>query len=134
MNRKSFRVFVVGTVSTAVAAACLSQLQAEDPKQDQTPEIVKAAQDALKATEAEYAAERAKVEDVYTWSRRVMEEELKHGTNPNAAGDHVHRMQKVAQKAEALYRKGSAGGSATKFHATRYYHLKARMEGKVPNA
>ncbi len=57
-----------------------------------------------------------------------MKLEKAHGTNKKAALDHVKRMQMLSQRAEALFKQGAKGGSENEFHATRYYHLKAKAD------
>jgi hypothetical protein len=135
MNRKPLSLLLVGAGAAAFVMVCLSHMQAEDPKPAQEKlGLVQAAEGALRATQAEYQSGQASAEDVYTWSRRLMEEELKHGTNQNAARDHVTRMRHLAEQAEALFKQGARGGSERKFQATLYYHLKAQAEALMPVA
>ena len=133
MNRRPFSLVLVGAISASLAMVCLPRLQAEDPKPEQEkPEILEAAKAALMATQAEYQFGQADVEDIYAWSRRLMEEEIKHGANKKAALEHVIRMRNLSQRAEALFKHGAKGGTERKYQATRYYHLKAKADAVEP--
>jgi hypothetical protein len=127
MGRKRFDVAVI--VSALLGIVCISQLQADDPKatDDIPAEMVKAANSALRATMAQYEFQQSSAEDVYQWSRRLMEAEIADGKNKNdAALDHLKRMRQMYQKAEALFKAGAKGGTENRFHATHYYFLEAQ--------
>jgi hypothetical protein len=40
-------------------------------------------------------------------------------------------MHQLRQKADALFKAGAKGGTEREFHATRYYHLKAKADAEV---
>jgi hypothetical protein len=127
------RINLAAVVSLSMGMVCLSHLRADDPEENQdVPEIVKEAEMAFKCTQAEHQFQQRSVEDLYQWSRRLMEAERASGTNKNAALDHVTRMRQLHEKIEALFKHGVKGGSETDFHATRYYLLEAQAEAVKP--
>jgi enoyl reductase-like protein len=114
-------------VSILLGTVCISQLQSDDTKERQEiPDIVKAADRALKATMSEHTFGRASSEEFYQWSRRLMEAEEKHNSNKRAAMDHVDRMLQLHARAKARLDKGTGGGSQRDFYATEYYLLEAQ--------
>ncbi len=92
-----------------------------------------AAQSAYQATYATYLADRAEVEGIYRWSRRVKEAELAAGKG-KAAEDHLQRMQQLHQRVAALFKAGAAGASAIDLHATEYYVAKAKLAAENAKA
>jgi hypothetical protein len=127
MSSKRFNLAAV--VSLSLGMVCLSRLQADDPAENEdVPEIVNAAQEAFKSAQAEHGFQQANVEDLYQWSRRLMEAEQASGKNKKAVLDHVTRMRDLHARTEALFKTGAKGGSAFRYHATRYYLLEAEAE------
>jgi Skp family chaperone for outer membrane proteins len=127
MRNARFCAAVAGSALVLLAMACFSQGDEPQANQD-IPEIVKEAEFALRSTDAAYNAGQATVEDMYRWSRRLMEAELANGSNKKAALDHVSRMRDLNTKVEALFKIGAKGGAENHLHATRYYLLEAQTE------
>ncbi len=68
---------------------------------------------------------QAGVEDIYLWSRRLMEAEEQDGAGNAAVADHVERMRNLHKKVAALRQTGTKGGSERDFYATAYYLVEA---------
>jgi hypothetical protein len=121
----SSRLFWASTGVLFIVFTCafVAQLQADaadDPTQNE--ELVEAATAAYQCTQAEYNVNRATVEDVYQWSRRIMKAE----NSRDAAAAHVGRMRELHERVSALHQAGAAGGSAQDYESTRFYLLEAR--------
>jgi hypothetical protein len=126
MKRNRFKLPAIALVLLGMVS--LSQLQAEDDPQtnQNVPETVDAAKSAFETIAADYALGQASVEDMYQWSRRLMEAELAGGTNKKAVLDHVARMRTLFEKVAGLHKIQVKGGSAREFQSTRYYLLAAQ--------
>jgi hypothetical protein len=104
----------------------VSQSRAEK-EQERKPrsKLAEAAAAALIATQAQKEFQQATVDDVYQWSRRLMEAEQQDSEGEAAIKRHLIRMRRLYEKTEALFKKGARGGAANHFHATKYYFLEA---------
>ena len=109
-----------------IACASLLFIATSNADEVTKPEsdLAEAAERALKATEAEFGAGRADVEDRYQWSRRLMEAKLASG-DVAAREDHLERMRELHRQTEARFKAGAVGGSAQAYAATTYYVLEA---------
>jgi hypothetical protein len=70
------------------------KINADEPSmEDNRAELVTAAKEAYEANESNFKQNKVVLDDVYVWSRRLMEAEKLQGTNSNAAADHTKRMR-----------------------------------------
>jgi hypothetical protein len=123
--------FAIAILGICGVWSCASRLRAEADKPGRPKSnLAQAADAALKATEAQYAFQQASVEDVYLWSRRLMEAEMQEGAGNKAIADHVARMQNLHAKVAALFKAGVVGGSEDRFYATAYYLEEAKLMQK----
>ena len=97
----------------------------QDRKPHNAPEMVETAKSALRSTMAAQLAGRATIEDIYQWSRRLMNAEQLAGI-ASASADHLERMDTLHKKVEALYKTASKGGSEDKYYASKFYLLEAQ--------
>ncbi len=119
--------------AVAVVACCdisIGQLGAADT----TPEtrMADAAKQAYSATEAAYQAGTIQgIDQLYIWSRRWMEAELKLAAAPGEQRKvymaHLERMKALNRETAAKFNMGAVGGEAEKFHASEYYLAEAEM-------
>jgi hypothetical protein len=87
--------------------------------------LAEAAEGAYRATSASYEAGRGTAEDIYLWSKRLMEAQQADGKHPNAKAEHLARMAEFHKKVSALYHTGSKGGDESRYYATMFYVLEA---------
>ena len=131
MRRRRFVVAGVAALLSFLGGLYVSPMLAEEQfAPGKMPTTAEAAEQVLKGTQAHYEAGKATVEDVYRWSRRLMEAQQADGKHPKAREDHLNRLYALKAKAAVLYRSGSRGGDATEYYATTYYLLKDEAEGK----
>ena len=117
---------LIAIVAICCCWLCVLQSQADEEQVVKSEsKLVKAAEEAFKATQAEYQFMQSSPEDVYQWSRRWMEAEMKDGAGDDAIDRHIARMRELQKKIEALYKTGTRGGSLKNFHAANYYLLDA---------
>lgn len=88
--------------------------------------MIAAAREALKATEAIVEVDRASYEDVYRWSRRVVEAE---DFSPEAIKDHITLMRELHARVAARAKRGLENGDPRILHATEYYLAEAEGFG-----
>ena len=89
--------------------------------------LLDAAKATLKAMQADYEVGRATVEDIYRWSKRVMEAEQQAGVE-QAAKDHLARMRELHDGTVAKRERGREGGEARNYQATAYYLAEAQIQ------
>ena len=77
---------------------CVSPAPAEEGIVRAPQTLAEAAEGAYKATEASFHAGRRSVEDIYRWSKRLMEAQLADGKHPNARAEHLARMAQLHKK------------------------------------
>lgn len=88
--------------------------------------LVTAAKAALEATQTEYEVGQSSAEEIYVWSKRLMEAELASGADRSSAMQHVTRMKSLFERVATLARVGAAGGEASTVAATTYYFEEAK--------
>ena len=124
------RMFLLSAVflSICVGWFCVSLSQADEDKAAQPKsKLVLTAEAALEATQAQFQFQQATVEDVYIWSRRLLEAERANGAGQSALTSHVARMANLRKKVAALRMAGAPGGSPDKYFATTFYLLEAKQ-------
>lgn len=113
-------VFVFGVMILFVAVA---QLWAEErAAAGKNAELIAAARAAYEATDDDFRNFRCVVDEVYDWSKRLMDAEG--GANSNAAAVHAERMRSLHAFVKHLQEKQPQGVNRTLL-ATRYYVLEA---------
>jgi membrane-bound lytic murein transglycosylase len=124
------RLIVVGIAGllSCFGWLCISPAPAEQGNASAPKSLAEAAESAYKATVASYEAGKGTVEDIYRWSRRLMEAQQAEGKNPEAKAAHLARMNKLQQKVEARYMTGSVAGEASAYYATKFYVLEAEAD------
>lgn len=126
MTRHRFVVF--GAVVFAVCLVCLFNCfsQAQEGKVIKpTSALAQAANEAYKSSLAAYLDGHATCEDIYQWSRRIMDAELSSGTPNSAVADHLARMKDLHEIVTAKLKQGSADTSKAAIDATNFYLLEA---------
>ena len=110
--------------------ACISLLLISRSNADEEAKpdlsLVEAADLAWKSTKAEFAAGQRDVEELYQWSRRLMDAELAAGET-GARKDHLSRMRDLYHQMDARYNAGAELGSERRVAATKYYLLEAEL-------
>ena len=86
-------------------------------------QMVTAAKEALKATQAVENVGQANVEDVYRWSLRVVKAEH---FSAQSVKDHAALMQHYHDRTVAMNRAGAPGGEEQTLFATKYYLAEAK--------
>jgi hypothetical protein len=87
-------------------------------------EKLEAAATTLEARWKEYEAGKAKAEDVYVWSRRVLDAELE-GGKAGAREAHLKRMAELEQMAKARYDAGQV--TVVEWKGARFYRAEAEF-------
>jgi hypothetical protein len=123
---KANRVILLSCFSLLVAASWLyvTQSRADQSKvvrHSPNQKLVEAAQAALIATEADYNVNNATLEEIYQWSKRLMDAELQNRGGDAAVSRHFDRMAEKQKRVSALFQAGVRGGSAKEEAAARYY-------------
>jgi hypothetical protein len=94
-----------------------------------TGELTQAAQKALEQTQELYQTGRGTAEDVYRWSRRLMEAEQKADhNNRQAAAAHIDRMKALQDRVVAKAKAGVEGGEEANVAAAAYFVEEAKSE------
>jgi hypothetical protein len=128
MKNNRFTILGVVGLLTCLGWLCISPAPAEENTVGKPTTLAEAAEGAYKATAASYEAGRYTVEDMYRWSKRLMEAQQADGKHPNAKAEHLARMAQLHQKVSALYATGSHGGDEPSYYATMFYVLEARAD------
>jgi hypothetical protein len=95
-------------------------------------ELVKAAKDAYDATDAAFKQNRCIIEEVYIWSRRLMQAEQLQGANANAAAEHTQRMNDLRDYVLDLREKNPQRSLEHMLLQAKYYVLEAEI-GQATN-
>ena len=118
-------IAIGGLIAASVFWMGLQSGADEARKPDNAAELVDAAKNTLPATIAANIAGQATIEDVYQWSRHLMEAEQAAG-KAGASADHLQRMENLYQSAEALYQANAKGATVNKALASKFYFLEAQ--------
>src|SRR4051812_15880141 len=110
MKNNRFAVVGIAGLLCCLGWLCISPAPAQEGIVGKPTTLAEAAEGAYKATSASYEAGRYTVEDMYRWSKRLMEAQQADGKRPNAKVEHLARMAQLHQKVSALYTTGSHGG------------------------
>lgn len=127
--------FVLAVGALALPAAGPAAPGGKKPDKDKAEvagrELEKLRQEKLEAAATtfegrwrEYEAGKAKTEDVYVWSRRVLEAELE-GGKAGAREAHLKRMAGLEQMAKARYDAGQVG--IVEWGGARFYRAEAEL-------
>jgi hypothetical protein len=127
---KANRVILLSCISLVVGGSWLyvTHLRADETEGlNSTPNqtLVGFAKEALVATEAAYFVNQASLEEIYEWSKRLMDAELLNGVGDDAVSAHLERMREKHRRAEALFQAGARGVSPKDYAAARYYLMEA---------
>ena len=125
MKINRFAVVGIAGLLSCLGWLCISPAPAEEGIVAPPKTLAGAAEGAYKATAASYEAGRYTVEDVYRWSKRLMEAQQADGKHFNARTEHLARMAQLHQKVSALYFTASKGGDGASYYATMFYVLEA---------
>lgn len=107
----------------------ISPAPAEQGDAGEPTTLADVADRAYKAAVASHDAGRGTVEDIYRWSRRLMEAQQADGKHPNAKAEHLARMVELHGRVGALHRAAVArGGSEENYYATKSYALEAEAD------
>jgi hypothetical protein len=118
-------IAIGGLIAASVFWIGLQSGADEACKPDNAAELVEAAKSTLQATIAANTAGRATIEEVYQWSRRLMEAEQAAG-NAKARAGHLQRMEHLYQSADGLYQAKAKGATVNKALASKFYFLEAQ--------
>ena len=87
--------------------------------------LVRSAETAYKSHSLAYEAGTADFENLYLWSRRWMDAELRYEKDPSKRRSsmeaHRERMSTLHKRVEAAFQAGAEGGEANKLAAASYY-------------
>jgi hypothetical protein len=125
MKNNRFTVVGIAGLLSCLGWLCISPAPAEEGIVAPPKTLAEAAEGAYKATSASYEAGKYAVEDVYRWSKRLMEAQQADGKHPNARTGHLERMAQLHKKVSALYFLASKGGDEASYYATMFYVLQA---------
>jgi hypothetical protein len=128
MKNNRFTYVGIAGLLSCMGWLCISPAPAEEGIVGAPTTIAEAAEAAYRATSASYEAGRGTAEDIYLWSKRLMEAQQADGKHPNAKAEHLARMAQFYQKVSALYATGSKGGDESRYYATMFYLLEARAD------
>ena len=99
------------------------------PKAD-GDELVETARAAYEACLAAYETETVGVEDIYRWSRRLLESRIAATADKQkqreAIRAHVNSMRTLYRKTKSLFDVAARGGQAERMYATKFYWLEAK--------
>jgi hypothetical protein len=128
MLRKSIAGAAIWCVALSAALVFRSVLAADEPQTDEGAlALAKAARSAFDATYSQYETDNATAEDVYRWSRRLMETELQGDRKGTAIADHLARMRGLQELVAVRHKKGVSGGENATYHAATYFLTEARL-------
>ena len=117
---------VAAAVSTMSLVVALAHLRADErAAPDKQAAVVEAARKAYEATDSEFRQFRCVIDEVYVWSKRLLEAEQRHGANANAAADHADRMRKLDTFVLELQKSHPKHVVGNLLLATKYYVLEA---------
>jgi hypothetical protein len=81
---------------SCVVVGLVVKINADETSVDaRRAELVTVARKAYESIEADFKQNRVVIDDVYMWSRRLMQAELQQGTSANAAAEHTQRMSNL---------------------------------------
>jgi hypothetical protein len=116
-----------------VVAGVVVKLKADESSVEiKRTELVKAAKDAYDATDAAFKQNRCIIEEVYIWSRRLMQAEQLQGTNANAAAEHSRRMSDLRDYVLDLKEKNPQRSLQHMYLQSKYYIVEAEI-GQATN-
>jgi hypothetical protein len=122
MTRKHV-VIAVGLVIAGLSALpSRADVEPQGKAKMANPNMVLAARKAKEAALAMHDVGRASLEDVYRWSRRVIEAD---NFAPQSVADHLALMRNLHARADAMNKAGAPGGEELWLHATAYYVAEA---------
>ena len=121
MNARRAVLMVTGLIGVALV---VFPIQAEEEEEGRpiNQKMVTAATQALEVTLARYEVGRATPEEVYIWSRRVVEANL---YSFESVAKHLEAMRELHERVVALNQIGGEGGEAHALHASEYYLAEA---------
>src|SRR5688572_26179582 len=108
-------ILSTGLIACASLLFITRSIAEVDTKPDS--KLAAAADEALKSTMAEYEMGKRNVEDIYRWSRRLMEARLAVG-DVGARRDHITRMNDLHRRVDARFKVGAPSASAHDVAAT----------------
>ena len=121
-------LFVGAIAATLLAYKSTTGADPEPSAEPQTA-LEKAAEQAYFAHVIAFENDYANIDDVYRWSRRWTEAELRANRDrQKSAFDHLQRMQRFYLRAVALRKAGAKGGSTETVNATTYYVEEAKLD------
>jgi hypothetical protein len=124
---KAKRLVVAGGAGLVSVLTLLSLSHLLADKGAATPKtspLAEAALETYKCASAEYLTGKTTVEDLYQWSRRLMECEVADG-KATALADHAARMRQLHDKMDKLFKLGLPPATSFKYNATKFYVLEA---------
>jgi hypothetical protein len=129
MTRTQFQALAVAVALAGGSSLWSSASTAQDDQAADLNLKAETARQAYQTYEVMYAADRATPEDLYRWSRRLMEAELEGDpTNNQPAEDHWNRMRALQRQISALNAAGRAGGEEHYMAAANYYVAEAAAD------
>jgi hypothetical protein len=120
------------TLAALVLMLCLvvgfvAKLNADETAAEvKRAELVTAAKKAYESKEADFKNFRCLADEVYVWSRRLMQAEQLQGTNANAAAEHLTRMRDLNDFVLDL-EENNPQRAGTIHLQTKYYLLEAEI-------
>ena len=129
MKMNSGRYVAIAFVSLIVGWFLVRSASQAKPAEaiQQNDRLVEAAQQAYTLYKATYEMGRTELDDVYRWSKRLMEAELRSDNHRDTAiSNHVDRMSTLHKDVAAKFAIGAQGGSAADYHASIYYLEEAK--------
>jgi hypothetical protein len=111
-------------VAGLLALPSQAEVEPQDEAKPAASQMSLAARNALKAARALYEVGKVTLDDVYLWSRRVVESDK---FAPQAVAEHLALMRELHARAVALGKAGAAGGDPLTLHATAFYVAEAEF-------
>ena len=130
MTRTQFRALAVAAALGIGSALWMSKLAAqEDQPPKPSSKMADSARKAYVAYNVMYGVGQAMPEEIYRWSRRLMEAELKADpTSKEPAKDHWKRMRDLQNRISTLNKVGAVGGEECHAAAAEYYVAEAESD------
>jgi hypothetical protein len=120
------RLYAAGLAS--VGLILIAQVRAQNAAEQPAPsKLVAAAESAFKAAQVMYDVGQVDAEELYRWSRRLLDAQLRAGAGNDAALEHVARMRNLHDRIQILNRAGAGGGENLWLHATAWYLEEAQL-------
>ncbi len=125
------RLTVLASLALAVVTVFLVNAgmraqQAEPQATTAAARMIDSARSALEAARTMYEVGKVPADEIYQWSRRLMEAEIKADpANRDAVAAHVQRMRDLLVRVKSLFDAGSAGGEQLTLDAVTYYVAEA---------